>query len=187
MRFLLLSENNWNWRVTSVLRYIRRLCRQYSYIGSCMDGIILRNFNATSIQGLQCPPRASLALPAGSADALRPTFRCVGCSYNLIRSLRNNASLVRDRPLYSSSPKYMAVSRFVPSQWETALLCNAVSHWLVASLQVLAWTSAPGQCKDWLNLPPLRGITMTWEFCVDKQLVRSPVCLPCLVYHTLRK
>ena len=28
-----------------------------------------------------------------------------------------------------------ADSRFAPSQWETALLCNAVSHWLGASLE----------------------------------------------------
>ena len=28
-----------------------------------------------------------------------------------------------------------AVSRFAPSQWETALLCNDVSHWLCASLE----------------------------------------------------
>ena len=28
---------------------------------------------------------------------------------------------------------YRADSRFAPSQWETALLCNAVSHWLGAS------------------------------------------------------
>ena len=28
-----------------------------------------------------------------------------------------------------------ANSRFAPSQWETALLCNDVSHWLGASLQ----------------------------------------------------
>ena len=28
-----------------------------------------------------------------------------------------------------------ADSRFVPSQWETTLLCNAVSHWLGASLE----------------------------------------------------
>ena len=28
-----------------------------------------------------------------------------------------------------------ADSRFVPSQWETALLCNDVSHWLGASLE----------------------------------------------------
>ena len=31
-------------------------------------------------------------------------------------------------------------TRFGPSQWETALLCNDVSHWLGASLQsALAW------------------------------------------------
>ena len=29
---------------------------------------------------------------------------------------------------------YRADSRFVPSQWETALLCNGVSHWLGTSL-----------------------------------------------------
>ena len=28
-----------------------------------------------------------------------------------------------------------ADSRFAPSQWETALLCNDVSHWLGASLE----------------------------------------------------
>ena len=31
--------------------------------------------------------------------------------------------------------KYWADSRFVPSQWETALLCNDVSHWLGVSLE----------------------------------------------------
>ena len=30
---------------------------------------------------------------------------------------------------------YMADSRFVPSQWETPLLCNDVSHWLGANLE----------------------------------------------------
>ena len=30
---------------------------------------------------------------------------------------------------------YWADSRFAPSQWETALLCNDVSHWLTASLE----------------------------------------------------
>ena len=30
---------------------------------------------------------------------------------------------------------YRAYSRFAPSQWETALLCNTVSHWLGASLE----------------------------------------------------
>ena len=30
---------------------------------------------------------------------------------------------------------FRADSRFAPSQWETALLCNAVSHWLGTSLE----------------------------------------------------
>ena len=28
-----------------------------------------------------------------------------------------------------------AYSRFVPNQWETALLCNDVSHWLGTNLE----------------------------------------------------
>ena len=36
---------------------------------------------------------------------------------------------------YHPSTHIRADSRFVPSQWETALLCNAVSHWLGASLE----------------------------------------------------
>ena len=31
--------------------------------------------------------------------------------------------------------KHRADSRFAPSQWETALLCNDISHWLGASLE----------------------------------------------------
>ena len=30
---------------------------------------------------------------------------------------------------------YRAYSMFAPSQWETALLCNNVSHWLGTSLE----------------------------------------------------
>ena len=30
---------------------------------------------------------------------------------------------------------YRADSRFAPSQWETALLCNDVSHWLGAYIE----------------------------------------------------
>ena len=37
-----------------------------------------------------------------------------------------------------------ADSRFAPSQWETSLLCNDVSHWLGASLEsVLKWKRFP--------------------------------------------
>ena len=42
---------------------------------------------------------------------------------------------------------YMAVSRFAPSQWQTALLCNDVSHWL-GSFHHHAW-----QCHDMQILP----------------------------------
>ena len=36
---------------------------------------------------------------------------------------------------YASFPCCRADSRFAPSQWETALLCNDISHWLGASLE----------------------------------------------------
>ena len=37
--------------------------------------------------------------------------------------------------LCNQKPIYRADSRFAPSQWERALLCNDVSHWLGASLE----------------------------------------------------
>ena len=40
-----------------------------------------------------------------------------------------------------------ADSRFAPSQWETALLCNDVSHWLGANLE-----SALYVCQTWSSL-----------------------------------
>ena len=42
----------------------------------------------------------------------------------------------RLRSVYQHGPyDIRADSRFAPSQWETALLCNDVSHWLIASLE----------------------------------------------------
>ena len=42
--------------------------------------------------------------------------------------------------------KCKADSRFAPSQWETLLLCNDVSHWLAASLEsVLKWVCMQGE------------------------------------------
>ena len=38
---------------------------------------------------------------------------------------------------------YKADSRFAPSQWETALLCNDVSHWLGASLASALYCLCP--------------------------------------------
>ena len=39
-----------------------------------------------------------------------------------------------------------ADSRFAPSQWKTALLCNDVSHWLSTSLESALALSATGSC-----------------------------------------
>ena len=57
-----------------------------------------------------------------------------------------------------------ADSRFAPSQWETALLCNAVSHWLVASLEsalhemLLSWGSFQ-QSTQWGSGCQADGLT----------------------------
>ena len=39
---------------------------------------------------------------------------------------------------FSLLVSYITDSGFAPSQWETALLCNDVAHWLVASLRIRA-------------------------------------------------
>ena len=56
---------------------------------------------------------------------------------------QNNAYLASTWPVYGLALlgssimawRYRADSRCVPSQWEMALLCNDVSHWLGASLE----------------------------------------------------
>ena len=55
-------------------------------------------------------------------------FKCL--DYNYIAFLRNVLPLDT-----SYNFCFRAVSRFVPSPWETALLCNNVSYWLGASLE----------------------------------------------------
>ena len=47
--------------------------------------------------------------------------------------LNNVISLALGRPI-DGPGAIRADSRFAPRQWETALLCNDVSHWLSASL-----------------------------------------------------
>ena len=37
--------------------------------------------------------------------------------------------------MYSFLLSFRADYRFAPSQWETALLCNDISHWLGANLE----------------------------------------------------
>ena len=56
--------------------------------------------------------------------------------YNTVGLLdRDQESLEKTTPLPTKNI-YRADSRFVPSQWETALLCNDVSHLLGASLEL---------------------------------------------------
>ena len=59
----------------------------------------------------------------------RPT----GYDYPNERKVNLKDSSLIDR--YLITTKYRADSRFAPSQWETALLCNDVSHWLNTSLK----------------------------------------------------
>ena len=46
--------------------------------------------------------------------------------------------------LHSHKTNFRADSRFAPSQWEAALLCNNVSHWLSASLESALNLTASG-------------------------------------------
>ena len=47
---------------------------------------------------------------------------------------------------YKFSNSYRVDSRFVPSQWETSLQSNGVSHWLVANLESALLISRIGEC-----------------------------------------
>ena len=55
-------------------------------------------------------------------------------------------SCISESPSRSHSPR--ADSRFAFSQWETALLCNDVSHWLGASLESALIHLHPGACPN---------------------------------------
>ena len=63
-------------------------------------------------------------------------------------STRNTETL----PWLSS---FRADSRFAPSQWETTLLCNDVSHWLGTRLE---WTLSYVELFLKLNTPPCRSV-----------------------------
>ena len=48
-------------------------------------------------------------------------------------------ALIRNCIIHTPISDIRADSRFVPSQWETALLCNDVSHWLGIILESALW------------------------------------------------
>ena len=65
------------------------------------------------------------------------TLDRIGIHTNKYNCMRQGMVFVRAGTLNSSR----ADSRFAPSQWETVLLCNDVSHWLGTSLKsaLLKW------------------------------------------------
>ena len=56
---------------------------------------------------------------------------------------------------------HRADSRFAPSQWETALLCNDVSHWLGASLESALSSDFVDSCETFIILS--RVALLAWE------------------------
>ena len=57
----------------------------------------------------------------------------LGTSMRVICTVEDRAEGLA--PKYAIRCHYRADFRFAPSQWETALLCNDVSHWLGASIE----------------------------------------------------
>ena len=79
-----------------------------------------------------------------------------------------------------------ADSRFAPSQWETALLCNDVSHWLGASLESALYTNASWtkkNCEYHSNAVKHEAI----PYCINSATNIFPYCvsIPCnITEHT---
>ena len=67
----------------------------------------------------------------------RPQFKSIQVSNGSIIGLM--PTRIHFQKHWWTSFRIRADSRFVPSQWETALLCNGVSHWLGASLEPALW------------------------------------------------
>ena len=100
---------------------------------------------------------------------------------------------------YSYHISVSADSRFAPSQWETPLLCNGVSHWLGTSLEsdmfICFWHPETYTCTFYSAVPlsifsqiltigaqytsPMRAIYYMLDFHIDiytiyTQIVESP-------------
>ena len=74
----------------------------------------------------------------------RVTWYCMKQDSNsdiagLVQERCNSSALAMELRLSCINPSIWCISkadsRFAPSQWETALLCNNISHWLGASLE----------------------------------------------------
>ena len=73
-----------------------------------------------------------------------PSLRMITRKISLSNSVQGAQAMISHSPLMISgigrygeerTQQGIAHSRFAPSQWESALLCNNISHWLGASLE----------------------------------------------------
>ena len=75
-----------------------------------------------------------------------------------------------------------ANSRFAPSQWETALLCNDVSHWLDASLEsaMIVHRETATKRDGWISVSVIEGWrrTMLNHRTIPQTPVSGSCCLP---------
>ena len=89
---------------------------------------------------------------------------------NLLNLTRTDHITVAQRSTIKPRAYFVADSRFAPSQWETSLQSNAVSHWLGANLE-----SAPYFIMDMQYVPyGWLTVTDTWPQCVSSG-VASPL------------
>ena len=109
---------------------------QYKYFKQCFFNIIS---SAKPTVHMIWIPSEKIIFP------MWPMFHTLNCP----PSLHINPSFHHAVYLMDVTGAGRADSRFTPSQWETSLQSNAVSHWLGANL-----VSALGGCSDhqWLNL-----------------------------------
>ena len=80
----------------------------------------------------------------GSGEMTEATHRNMGKIGQHLNKTKRNKMLIC---AYIIRLLYRAGFRFTPSQWEMALLCNKVSHWLGASLEsALLYVTDSGIC-----------------------------------------
>ena len=67
---------------------------------------------------------------------------------------------------FDTSAIHSADSRFAPSQWETAFLCNNISHWLGPNLETALYSSNLNQLfiRSDMNTP--HGIPLAYNHCI---------------------
>ena len=66
---------------------------------------------------------------------------------------------------------YRADSRLVPSQWETSLQCNTVSHWLCANLE----SALSLYTQTWMTSKTVRPQSVTGFALMQKLTIFTPI------------